>query len=346
MARKHYRVAQWGTGNVGMRALRAVIEHPLFELVGVKVYADAKIGRDAGELCGAARTGVIATRNIEDIIAAKPDCVIYMPDRAEMDMLCRLLEAGINIATSRMEFNGRDKIEPEVRRKLESACARGKASLYATGSTPGLFIENIPFALSALLRRLDCLTLTDFADMSSRNSPEMLFEILRFGSDPASLDSKAPFGTAISTPPSLTMMAAAMGLPLDDIVTGREFAVTRHRTRIAAGVIEAGTIGAMRMDIAGMRNGQTVIRRRSVWYVTKDVAPAWDLRPTGLHYRVEGDTPLDVMLTFPVSEEEYPKISPGFTAHPVVNAVPYVCEAAPGIRQTDELPPVIGYFGS
>jgi hypothetical protein len=24
-----YRIAQWGTGNVGLRALRAAIEHPL-----------------------------------------------------------------------------------------------------------------------------------------------------------------------------------------------------------------------------------------------------------------------------------------------------------------------------
>jgi 2,4-diaminopentanoate dehydrogenase len=29
------------------------------------------------------------------------------------------------------------------------------------------------------------------------------------------------------------------------------------------------------------------------------------------------------------------------TAHPVVNAVPYVCAAAPGIRHTDELPLIV-----
>lgn len=346
MGRKRYRVAQWGTGNVGMDALRSVIDHPLYDLVGVKVYAEGKVGRDAGELCGAPSTGVIATREIEDIIAARPDCVVYMPDRAEVDALCRLLEAGINIATSRMEFNGRAKMDSAVRVKIEAACERGQASIYASGSTPGVWTEVFPFALSTLQRRLDCLTLTDFADMSSRNSPEMLFDLIRFGADPASLDPSTPYGTAMSTPPSLYMTAQAMGLEVDEIVCGREYAVARNRVEIAAGTIEAGTIGAVRMEIAGLRKGTAVIRRRSIWYVTRDIEPAWDLRDTGVHYRVEGDTPIDVMMTFPVSEEDYPKISPGFTANPVVNAVPYVCEAAPGIRQTDELPYIIGYFGS
>lgn len=341
-----YRVAQWGTGNVGLRALRAVIDHSLYDLVAVKVYSAAKAGRDAGDLCAAPPTGVIATRDIEDVLAARPDCVLYMPARAEIDALTRLLEAGINVVTTRMEFNCRDTLDAETRAALEAACARGGASLYATGSTPGVWTEVIPFTLSAMQRRLDRLTVTDFAEMSSRNSPEMLFDLLRFGSDPADWDPNAPYGTAMSTPPSLTMVAAAMGLTLDEIVCSRDYAVAHHRVEIAAGTIEAGTIAAVAMEIAGVRHGEPVIRRRSVWYVAKDLEPAWELRESGLRYQLEGDTPLDLMLTFPVSPEEYPKVSPGFTAHPAVNAIPIVCAAAPGIRHTSELPPIVGWFGS
>ena len=53
-----YRVVQWATGNIGSRSLRAVIEHPELELVGLYVYSDAKAGQDAGELCGLGPTGV------------------------------------------------------------------------------------------------------------------------------------------------------------------------------------------------------------------------------------------------------------------------------------------------
>lgn len=343
--RKHFRVAVWGTGNIGMHSVRKVIEHPYFELVGVRVYSDAKVGRDAGDLCGVGTTGIIATTNIEDIIAAKPDCVVYLPDRSEMDVIIRLLESGINIATARFEFNRRDSIEPTLRENLEAACTKGNASLYCSGSTPGWFTEVMPLVLSALERRLDCITLTDYADMSSRNSPEMLFDLLKFGADPSSVDPNAPFGTAMSSPPTLSMVAEAMGLPVDEIVTDRQFALARKREEIAAGTIEPGTIAAMRMEIEGRRGGKPVIRRRSIWYVTRDIEPAWNLRDTGLHYRVEGDLPLDVMFTIPVSPEVYPTISPGLTAHPVLNAIPYVCDAAPGIIQTPELPIVIGMLG-
>jgi len=57
MAAKRYRMAQWGTGFSGKVALQALIEHPDFDLVGVKVYSDTKAGRDAGELCGLGPTG-------------------------------------------------------------------------------------------------------------------------------------------------------------------------------------------------------------------------------------------------------------------------------------------------
>jgi hypothetical protein len=338
---KRYRVAQWATGNVGLRCLQAIIEHGRFDLVALRVYSDDKVGRDAGELLGLPPTGVIATRDIRDIIAAKPDCVIYTPHEADFDDICALLEAGINISTSRMEFNYRGKMDPALMRRMEDACAKGQSSLYASGSTPGFFTEIMPLALSALERRIDCLTLTDFADMASRNSPEMLFQVLDFGKDPASLDPDAPVGTATSSPPSLSMTAAALGLPLDEIVTSREFALATQRTTIAAGTIEVGTIAAIRMEITGLRGGKPLLRRRSTWYVTKDIDRDWDLRETGLHYLVEGDLPLDVMIKFPVSDEEYPKISPSMTAHPVVNAVPFVCAAAPGIRHTDELPLIV-----
>ena len=341
-----YRVAQWGTGNVGRYALRTVIEHPLFELVALRVYSADKAGRDAGALAGLPDTGIRATREIDEVIAAKPDCVVYMPDRAEPETLCRLLANGINVATSRMEFNGRERMDPALREVIEEACARGNASIYASGSTPGWFTEVMPLALSGLERRIDAITLTDFADMSSRNSPEMLFEVLPFGRDPATLDGSAPVGTATSSPPSLAMTAAALGLPADEIVTARDYALTRGRTEIAAGTLGPGTIGGMRMEITAISAGRPVIRRRSTWYVTRDLDCDWDLRDTGIHYRVEGDLPLEVMFTIPVTAEDYPKVSPALTANPVVNAVPLVCEAPPGIVQTDELPPIIGYFGA
>ena len=100
MGSGRYRVVQWATGNIGLRSLQAVIEHPELELVGLYVYSEAKAGQDAGELCGLAPVGVRATRDLDEIVALQPDCVLYMGDRADMDVLCRLLESGSNVVSS------------------------------------------------------------------------------------------------------------------------------------------------------------------------------------------------------------------------------------------------------
>jgi 4-hydroxy-tetrahydrodipicolinate reductase len=190
--------------------------------------------------------------------------------------------------------------------------------------------------------RFDCLHINDYADMASRNSPQMLFEMLPFGRDPASLT--GPIGTGKSSPPTMSFTAAALGFPADEIVSSSEFAITKNRVTVAAGTLEAGTIGGMRMNIAAIHKGQRVLTRSSTWYVTKDLEPQWELLESGVHFRVEGDLPLAISVTIPVSPEAYPKISPAMTANPVVNAVPYICDAKPGILHTDELPLIVGKF--
>src|ERR1700753_3968393 len=94
-SQRKYRVVQWATGNVGSHSLREIIRHPQMTLVGLYVFSESKAGRDAGEFWGMGDTvGVKATRNIGDIVALEPDCVVYMQQGCNFDALCRLLEAG------------------------------------------------------------------------------------------------------------------------------------------------------------------------------------------------------------------------------------------------------------
>jgi len=68
-----YRVIQWATGSMGKTCLRAVIDHPDLELVGLFVYSNEKTGSDAGEIARREPTGVIATQSIEAILALEAD---------------------------------------------------------------------------------------------------------------------------------------------------------------------------------------------------------------------------------------------------------------------------------
>jgi len=346
MGQQRYRVVQWATGNIGLRSLRTVIEHPDLELVGLYVYSDAKAGRDAGELCGLPSTGIIATRDIDAIVALEADCVLHMAERLDLDVICRLLESGANVVSTRSEFHRPASMDPEMRARIEAACRIGRATIHSTGSSPGFITEVMPLVLTSIQRRLDCYTIDEFADMSLRDSPEMIFDYLRFGHDPSTFDSsrsasyqRASFGG------SLHLVADALGLPLDSMDSSREVAIARKTEEIAAGRIEAGTIAAQRLEIAGLRNGKPLLRFRANWYVTRDIEPEWTLRETGWRVQVEGDAPLDVGITFPVAQADYAATSPGYTAHRPVNAIPYVVAAEPGMCTTVDLPQVIAHLG-
>jgi len=337
-----YRVVQWATGNIGLRSLQAVIEHPDLELVGLYVYSDAKVGKDAGELCWLPFVGVAATRDIDEIMALQPDCVLYMGDRVDADAISRLLESGANVVSTRSEFHRPSSLDPEIRKRLEDSCARGCSTLFSTGSSPGFITEALPLVLLSMQRRLDRLVIEEFADMSSRNSPEMIFDLMGFGRDPSHFDPRgveAHGGASFAG--SLGTVADALSLPLDEVVAKGQVAVASRATDVAAGRVEAGTIAAQRLEVTGMHAGRPLLCFSANWYLTPDVEPAWDLRATGWHVLVEGDTPLDVDIHFPVPPEKWAATSPGLTAHRPVNAIPYVCKAEPGIRTSVELPQII-----
>ena len=347
---RRYRVVQWATGNVGSRALRRAIEHPQVELVGVYVHSQNKVGRDAGELAGIAPIGVLATNSIEDVIALRPDCVLYMPHLLDFNEVCRLLQSGANVITTRTEFQNPKVMDPEVRARVEAACAQGNSSIHGTGSSPGFITEALPIVLSSMQRRLDCLTIFEFADTSHRNSPEMLFEIMGFGAKPeAGLNEailshmKEAFGGTLS------LIADAVGLPFDNVEVSGSLAVARNDVHLIAGLVPKGTVAATRTVVSGMRNGKPLLRFISTWYISADVdtpeGEEWVFRESGWRVLVEGDCPMDIGITFPVAPENYADMTPGLTAHRPVNAIPYICQAAPGIRTTIDLPQIIPRLG-
>ncbi|MBB4860129.1 4-hydroxy-tetrahydrodipicolinate reductase [Novosphingobium chloroacetimidivorans] len=344
--RRKYRVIQWATGNIGSRALRSVIEHPEMELVGLWVSSDGKVGKDAGELAGLDQvTGIHATNAASDLIALDADCVLYMRQGTDWDELTAILASGKNVVTTRGDFHHPAMIAPENRARVEEACRKGQTSIYSTGSSPGFVTEALTIPLLSLARRHDLITIDEYADVSSRNSPDMLFKIMGFGEPVGPYDQrraehlKGDFGS------SLSQIGEAIGLPVDEIDAFGEVSATRETLQIAAGTVMAGTVGAMRTTITCKHQGRPVLRFRANWYVTTDITDAgWNLRDSGWRIRTEGDTPVLVDIHFPVPEEDYAAFTPGLTAHRPVNAIAAVCAAEPGIRTTVDLPQIVPVF--
>ena len=341
---KHvYRVVQWATGRVGQVSLRELITSPQFELVGVYVHSSEKAGRDAGELCGLPLTGVTATNDLDRIIALRPDCVVANPEGANVDDMCRLLAAGINVATSRVDYIDPAYMDPQVREQIEAACQAGGASIHGTGSSPGFSSETMPLAVASMSRRIERITIDEFADIPA-SCPD--FQVLQMGFGRKSEGDFNPgmlhhIGHGFYQ--SLNVIATGLGLSLDEITIAGETANTTETFTLPGGTtIEAGTVGAQRISILAIHEGKPLIAFRINWYATTAIDQDWRLRSSGWRIEIEGDTPLIVDIGYPeMTAEEYSHAMAGLTAYRVINAVPVICAAAPGIRTSIEMPLIV-----
>lgn len=341
-----YKVVQWATGRIGESSLRELISSPQMELVGVYVHSEAKENRDAGDLCGLSPTGVLATRDIDRIIALQPDCVIAMAEGTNLDDVCRLLAAGINIVTSRVDFLEPDKMDPEVRRRVEEACRAGNASIHATGASPGFSSEALPLVVASMSRRMDRMTIDEFADIPA-SCPDFQAVAMGFGREPGSeFDPGLLAHISHGFQQSVNVVAKGLGIVLDDFEVFGETANACERFLLPGGTpIEKGTVAAQRITVSGMRDGGAVIVYRLNWYCTTNVDKDWDLRRSGWRLLVQGETPIEVNVTFPVPKERVSPAMAAITAYRVINAVPFVCAAEPGIRTTADLPTIVPRMG-
>jgi 4-hydroxy-tetrahydrodipicolinate reductase len=265
-----------------------------------------------------------------------------MPRQLELDEVCAILESGTNVVTTRGEFQNPARLDPAVGERVDAACAAGRTSLYGTGSSPGFITEALPLVLASIQRRLDGLLIEEFADLSKRDSPDLLFTIMGFGKPLTEIQSegrlahlKASFG------PSLELVADALSMPLDEVVAHGELATVPRDIGIAAGTVLAGTVGGQRTTVSGLRDGAPVLQFRATWFCTTELEPTWDLRETGWKLTVAGDAPMDIEIGLPARLDQMA----GYTANRAVNAVPYVCAAPPGLRSTVDLPQVIPTLG-
>src|SRR4051812_18864665 len=162
------RVIQFSTGNVGVRALRTIIERPDLELVGVHAASPDKIGHDAADLCGLDEpTGVIATNDIDALVDLRADCVVYTSQaetrpREAIAEMNRFLSAGTNVVgTSFVWMVAPEQADDCLRKPLEAACAAGDSTLYINGIDPGFSGDPLIYPALSLAARATAVTVQE-----------------------------------------------------------------------------------------------------------------------------------------------------------------------------------------
>ena len=323
------RVIQWATGKVGKFSLRAILDDPRLELAGVYAWSEEKAGKDAGELCGRPACGVRATGDIDALIALKADLVIYTPFMADTEQVCRLLESGLDVISTNLFINV-GGMASEAGKQLEAACQRGNSSLYITGVNPG-WVNGVAASLSAVCRRVDCVSVYESADCSSYHSPETWLTLGMSMPEPTEEIRNNTRNWLLMFGDAARRMATALSFTLDDVRFSLEFATAAEKVDLGWFCMEKDTIAAVRGGWDGIVDGRTVVRTRVTWYLTDKLNEGWEFDDDHYHLVVEGDPGVESRVRFVPPDYWGDGEWEILTASPAVNAAFNVSTAPPGI---------------
>lgn len=337
MAEKTYRVVQWATGVVGQAALRHFIENPTFELAGVLVYTPDKVGRDAGELIGLPATGVLATDDVDAILAMEADCVVFAPIRHDWDVVCRILRSGKNVISPLGPFYPTERYRDQFA-EIEAACRDGGSSIYGGGVHPGFAGDLLPLTLARLMNRIDRIECSEIID--KLRNPMIYIEVMGFGTDPDELLAKPKRSpeAAHFFAQSMTMVVEGLGRKIERLTTNFEVARATQDIPytlgegIAGGVIRKGTVAGQHYEWTAWVDGRPFMTYHTIWTMGEHVEPKWDTRESCYRIVIEGDPPLEMKL-MGGQEADGGRHFHGlpWTGLLAATAVPAVCEARPGL---------------
>ncbi|MCH9733900.1 MAG: diacylglycerol kinase [Actinomycetia bacterium] len=370
-------VAAVGTGNVGKHALKQLITDPRFELTAVWVSSEAKAGKDAAELAGLldssgatgsgvagsgetgigetgiGETGIVATTDLDAVLATKPVCIVYtaMADNRLPEALedyRRILAAGVNVVGSSAVFLQYpwQVLPDELIAPIEDAAKEGSSTIFVNGIDPGFANDLLPLALSGTCQKIQQIRCMEIINYDTYDSATVMFDVMGFG---RSIDDTPmllqPGVLSLAWGSVVRQLAAGLSIELDEVTETHVRVPAPEDFDIAAGRISKGTTAAMRFEVRGMKDGEVAVVLEHVTRLRDDLCPDWPrtAQPGGA-YRVEivGEPSYSLELSLSSPNGDHNHAGLVATAARLVNAIPAVADAEPGIVTSLELPPITG----
>lgn len=348
------RVAAIGTGNVGVHALRQLITDARFDLTAVWVSSDAKAGRDAAELAGLDEaTGVVATTDLDAVLATEPECAVYtaLADNRLVEALedyRRILAAGVNVVGSSAVFLQYpwNTLPENMIAPIEQAAADGGSSLFVGGIDPGFANDLLPLALAGTCQSIEQIRCMEIINYDTYDSATVMRDVMGFGRELDDVPMLLQPGVlSLAWGSVVRQIAAGLGIELDEVTETYLREPAPEDFDIASGHIAKGTAAALRFEVRGVKDGRIAVVLEHVTRLRDDLQPDWP-QPAqeGGSYRIEvtGEPSyaVDLCLSSPNGDHNHAGLVA--TAARVVNAIPEVVAAPPGIRTTLDLPLITG----
>ena len=146
------KVILYGIGNVGREVAKVLLQREDVEIAGALDVDKEKVGKDLGEAVGAGKKlGVIMTDNADALFSeTRADVVIHAvsgPLKEAYPQLFKPIEHGINVVSSGGEISNPYACNPELAAKLDKLAKKHGVTVLGFGLTPG-FLEFLVLALT------------------------------------------------------------------------------------------------------------------------------------------------------------------------------------------------------
>jgi len=323
MATTIARVALIGLGAIGREVLKA-----LDGIGSVQVVAAADpqfAGRDAGEVAGLPPSGVAVVARVEEALvagAADVALVLTASGTAEMvPIVAAAAAARIHVVSSCEDLAYADWGTPDLARKIDSLAIAGGITVLGTGVNPGFVMDRLPLQLAGACVRVSAIRVQRVVDAAKRRAPLRA----KVGADLT----PDQFAAGVAErklghrglPESCALIGRGLHIPFDEIQTSIAPVIATAAAPRAG--IAPGRVAGLRQSAIGLRAGREVARLDLEMSVA---APDPHDR-----VQIDGDPPLDVRIDGGTHGDRG-------TVGTVINAIPAVMSASPGLKTVLDLP--------
>jgi len=294
----------------------------------------------------------VAVADLDTVLAAKPDCVVYcamgdtrLPD-AMADVM-RILAAGVNVVGSAPGLlqHPWGVMPDKYIDRVEDAARQGNSSIFISGVDPGFINDLLPFALAGTCRSIEQVRCMEIADYATYDGAEVM-HYMGFGRPLEEVPMLLQPGVlSIAWGTAIRQLAAGLGVEVDEITESYQREPAPEDFDIAVGRVAKGTMAALQFEIRGMVGGRPAVVVEHITRLRPDLRPDW-AQPAagGGSYRVEiTGEPSYTMDIVPSSRKgDHNHAAIAGAAGRIVNAIPAVLAAPPGIRTTLDMPLITG----
>jgi 4-hydroxy-tetrahydrodipicolinate reductase len=325
---KRIKVAQFGLGPIGVESLKLAAQQPWLEVVGAVDNAPQKVGRPLTELTGLGQLdGLRVTRDLDALFRETPPEVIL--HTASSDVAAALaqvrpaLEFGVSVASTCEQLIFPALKAPELVKEYDALCRHTGARVVATGVNPGFVMDVLPISLTGVSRTVDSIFVERVVDASTRRQP--LQAKIGSGQDAEEFSEKLRSGRAghAGLIESAALVAHAMGWVLDSLTEEGEAVIAEREIVTRFFTVPKGKVCGIRQRAVGTSGG--------VERVVLDIAMFLDAPQPHDRVVVRGRPPLDVLVHGGVAGDDA-------TVAALINVVPKLLAAAPGLRLATDLP--------